>query len=170
MQALWLENQTLSFREDIPIPIPRDGEALVRVGLAGVCSTDVEMALGYYPFTGVPGHEFVGEVVEAPDAPVWVKRRVVGEINIFCGMCETCRAGRPTHCEQRTVLGIRDRHGVFAEFLTLPLANLHEVPDSVADEAAVFTEPLAAALETRSRCASGLPTVSSCLGREGWGN
>jgi 2-desacetyl-2-hydroxyethyl bacteriochlorophyllide A dehydrogenase len=151
MQALWLEGQTLSFRGDIPIPTPGDGEALVRVCLAGICSTDLEMVRGYYPFTGVPGHEFVGEVVEAPDAPAWVNRRVVGEINFACGLCETCRSGRPTHCAQRAVLGIRDRHGVFAEFLTLPLANLHEVPDDVPDEVAVFAEPLAAALEIQQQ-------------------
>ncbi|HEY5506378.1 MAG TPA: alcohol dehydrogenase catalytic domain-containing protein, partial [Coriobacteriia bacterium] len=92
------------------------------------------------------GHEFVGDVVESPD-PAWTGARVVGEINASCGSCESCRAGRPTHCEDRTVLGIVDRDGAHAEYLRLPLANLHRVPDSVSDEAAVFTEPLAAAVE-----------------------
>ncbi len=122
------------------------GEALVRVNLSGICGTDLELQRGYYPYTGILGHEFVGEVVEAPDAE-WLGARVVGEINDACGVCPTCRAGRPTHCESRTVLGIVNRDGAHAEFLRLPLANLHRVPDSVSDDAAVFTEPLAAAVE-----------------------
>lgn len=144
MQALWLEDRELSMRE-IEIPSAA-GEALVRVRLSGVCGTDIELARGYYPFTGVIGHEFVGEVVESPD-PAWTGRRVVGEINAACDTCEACRNGRPSHCESRTVLGIVNRNGGHAEYLTLPVANLHAVPDSVSDEAAVFTEPLAAALE-----------------------
>jgi 2-desacetyl-2-hydroxyethyl bacteriochlorophyllide A dehydrogenase len=144
MKALWLEDRMLSLRD---VPVPReDGEALVRVRLSGICGTDLELARGYYPFTGVIGHEFVGEVEEAPD-PAWVGERVVGDINASCGVCEACEAGRPTHCERRTVLGIVERGGAHAEYLTLPVANLHRVPDSVSDEAAVFTEPLAAAVE-----------------------
>jgi threonine dehydrogenase-like Zn-dependent dehydrogenase len=144
MKALWLEDQRLSVRE---VPRPERGdEALVRVRLSGVCGTDLELARGYYPFTGVIGHEFVGDVIESPDRS-WVGARVVGEINASCGVCEACRAGRPTHCEGRTVLGITDRDGAHAEYTTLPLANLHRVPDSVTDDAAVFTEPLAAAVE-----------------------
>ena len=144
MQALWLEDRRLSVRD---VEVPRqDGEALIRVRLSGICGTDLELARGYYPFTGVIGHEFVGEVVESPD-PEWIGRRVVGEINAVCGECEACRNGRSTHCESRTVLGIAARNGVHAEYVALPVANLHEVPDSVADEAAVFTEPLAAAIE-----------------------
>lgn len=146
MRALWLENQSLTYREDLPQPIPPAGEALVRVRLAGVCATDLELVRGYYPYRGVPGHEFVGEVVSAPEV-AWIGRRVVGEINAVCGECESCRNGRPTHCERRTVLGILNRNGAFAEYLTLPLANLHPVPENVPDDAAVFTEPLAAALE-----------------------
>jgi len=118
------------------------------VTMAGVCNTDLELVKGYYPFTGVPGHEFVGEVVSA-EAAAWVGRRVVGEINASCGACATCRAGRRTHCPARTVLGIKGRHGSMAEFLTLPIENLHAVPDAVADEVAVFTEPVAAALEVQ---------------------
>jgi threonine dehydrogenase-like Zn-dependent dehydrogenase len=151
MKAAWLERQELSFRENHPIPQLKNGEALIQVHLAGICATDLEMVRGYYPFTGIPGHEFVGEVVEAPDKPELVGKRVVGEINIVCGACEACRAGRPTHCERRTVLGILGRDGVFAEYLSLPLANLHIVPESVPDEAAVFTEPLAAALEIQQQ-------------------
>ena len=146
MRGLWLENERVRFREDVPDPQPPSGEALVRVRLAGVCNTDLEMVNGYYPFTGVPGHEFVGEVESAPEAPEWAGRRVVGEINAACGACAACAAGRRSHCERRTVLGLIGRNGTFAERLTLPLANLHAVPDGVPDEAAVFTEPLAAAL------------------------
>jgi len=144
MQALWLEDRKLAVR-DIETPAAAD-EALIRIRLSGVCGTDLELVRGYYPFTGVPGHEFAGEVVAAPD-PSWVGARVVGEINASCGGCEACLNGRPTHCERRTVLGIVDRHGVHAEYTALPVGNLHRVPDSVPDEAAVFTEPLAAALE-----------------------
>ena len=147
MRAIWLENQNPSYRSDISQPVPAPGQALVRVLLAGVCSTDLELLRGYYPFTGIPGHEFVGQVVAAPDAPAWVGQRVVGEINIACGGCAACLAGNPTHCARRKVLGIRDWHGAFAEYLVLPLINLHRIPDSVTDQAAVFTEPLAAALE-----------------------
>ena len=144
MQALYLDH-SLSLRE-MPRPTPLPGEALVRVTLAGICNTDVELAAGYMAFQGVPGHEFVGVVEAAPD-PAWLGARVVGEINANCGECETCRAGRPTHCPHRTTLGIAGRHGAFAEYLTLPLHLLHRVPDGVPDEKAVFTEPLAAALE-----------------------
>ncbi len=147
MHGLWLEDQRLTYREDVPPPTPGPDEALIRVRLAGICATDLEMVRGYYPFVGVPGHEFVGEVVAAPQAPQWVGQRVVGEINITCGTCRFCRSGMPTHCENRTVLGILGHHGVFAEYVTLPLANLHPVPAGVPDEMAVFTEPLAAALE-----------------------
>jgi threonine dehydrogenase-like Zn-dependent dehydrogenase len=148
MKALWLENNKISLR-DIPQP-EKPGEALIKIRRAGICSTDLELVKGYYPFTGVLGHEFVGEVVSAPDSE-WVGQRVVGEINVACGKCEACRSGRPTHCEVRTVLGITNHDGVFAEYANLPLENLHRVPDSVSDEAAVFTEPLAAALEIQQQ-------------------
>jgi threonine dehydrogenase-like Zn-dependent dehydrogenase len=144
VKALWLEDQALSVK-DVAVP-RRPGEALVRVRLSGVCGTDLELARGYYPFTGVIGHEFVGDVVESPD-PEWVGARVVGEINAACGECEACRAGRPTHCADRSVLGITARDGAHAEYTSLPLANLLRVPDSVPDDAAVFVEPLAAAVE-----------------------
>jgi threonine dehydrogenase-like Zn-dependent dehydrogenase len=148
MQSLWLENNQLSLRDE-PQPA-KPNEAVIRIRKAGICGTDLELVKGYYPFTGIPGHEFVGEVIESPD-PAWVGKRVVGEINLVCGSCEQCRSGRSTHCENRTVLGIVNRDGVFAEFTALPLENLHVVPDEVSDEAAVFTEPLAAALEIQQQ-------------------
>jgi len=146
VKALWLENKTLSFRSDLETPDISSDEALVRVRLAGICSTDLEMVRGYYPYTGIPGHEFVGEVVQS-SSDEWVGTRVVGEINASCGECNACRAGRPTHCEYRTVLGIVNHDGAFAEYLRLPLTNLHQVPDAVPDQQAVFIEPLAAACE-----------------------
>jgi len=146
MRALYLD-KTLAVRENYPIPTPPPGEALVRVRLAGVCNTDLELVRGYMSFCGVPGHEFVGVVERCESAPEWVGQRIVGEINAACGQCETCRAGRPTHCPHRTTLGIAGRDGAFADYLCLPVANLHLVPGSVPDEAAVFTEPLAAACE-----------------------
>ena len=152
MNALWLENHKLSFRKDVPVPVPQPGEALVRVRLAGICSTDLELVKGYLPFTGIPGHEFVGDVISAPEgAGDWSGRRVVGDINLTCGTCEQCLSGRSTHCRKRTVLGILNHDGAFTEFLSLPVINLHQVPDSVTDEAAVFTEPLAAALEIQQQ-------------------
>lgn len=145
MKALVLDG-SVQLRE-WPTGKPGVGEALVRVRMAGICATDLHLIRGYYPFHGVLGHEFVGEIVDAPDAPWRLGERVVGEINIPCGGCAQCRAGRPNHCEYRQVLGIKGRDGAFAESLLLPLTNLHKVPDGVSDQAAVFTEPLAAALE-----------------------
>ena len=147
MRCLWLEDRKLSVREDATVPTPGHGEALVRVRVAGVCATDLELEGGYLPFEGIPGHEFVGEVVSAPAAEDLVGRRVVGEINVPCGGCATCLAGRGGHCPDRTVLGIVGRDGAFAEHLVLPVGNLHVVPDAVPDDVAVFVEPLAAALE-----------------------
>ncbi len=149
MKALWLENRQLTLRENLPTPA-KTNEALVKIRLAGICGTDLEMVKGYYPFSGIPGHEFVGEVIANAPAE-WLGRRVVGEINAVCGQCEACQNGRRTHCENRSVLGILRRDGVFAEYVTLPLENLHLVPDSVSDEMAVFTEPLAAALEIQQQ-------------------
>ncbi|WP_353571190.1 alcohol dehydrogenase catalytic domain-containing protein [Candidatus Albibeggiatoa sp. nov. BB20] len=151
MQALWLENGELRYREDADLPIYQANEALVRVLLAGICATDLQLTQGYYPFTGILGHEFVGEIVQAPLKPEWIGRRVVGEINIACGHCAQCVALRSTHCENRHVLGIKQYHGAFAEFLNLPLDNLLCVPDNVSNEQAVFVEPLAAALEIQNQ-------------------
>jgi 2-desacetyl-2-hydroxyethyl bacteriochlorophyllide A dehydrogenase len=147
MLGLWLENQKLELRQSLVEPLPKTGEALIRVCLAGICSTDLELLKGYYPYSGIPGHEFVGEVVNAPSETGWQGKRVVGEINIACGQCEMCRGGLDRHCEHRRTLGIHDWNGAFASFLVLPLANLHEVPGGISDQAAVFTEPLAAACE-----------------------
>ncbi len=142
MRGLWLEERRLRLRDDLPMPVAARGEALVHVLLAGICSTDIELTRGYYPFAGIPGHEFVGE---------WEGRRVVGEINAVCEQCEACRNGRRSHCENRTVLGIKDRNGALAEHLTIPAVNLHPVPDEISTEEALFTEPLAAALEIQEQ-------------------
>jgi threonine dehydrogenase-like Zn-dependent dehydrogenase len=141
-----------------PLPKLRRGWALVRVRLVGICNTDVELLHGYYDFRGVPGHEFVGTVEEvrgvAPaEKKKWLRRRVCGEINISCRglgrypVCDFCWRGLRTHCARRAVLGIIGHPGAYAEYLTLPLENLHFVPDGVSDERAVFVEPLAAACE-----------------------
>ena len=143
MKALRFDEEGLRVA-DVPLPA-RAGEALVRVTLAGVCNTDLEIARGYAGFRGTLGHEFVGVVESAAGAPELVGRRVVGEINAGCGECALCLAGDPRHCPARTVLGIVGRDGAFAEFLQLPAANLLPVPEEVPDERAVFTEPLAAA-------------------------
>jgi threonine dehydrogenase-like Zn-dependent dehydrogenase len=154
MNALWLENNKISLR-DVPQP-RKQNEALVKIRKAGICNTDLELVKGYYPYTGILGHEFVGEVISSPlpegeGLGVRVGERVVGEINVVCNKCEQCLNGRPTHCEHRTVLGIINRDGTFAEFTSLPIANLHRVPVSVPDEMAVFAEPLAAALEIQQQ-------------------
>jgi threonine dehydrogenase-like Zn-dependent dehydrogenase len=130
---------------DVPRPASRD-EALIRVRLAGICNTDLEIMRGYKGFRGVLGHEFVGEVVESADSAL-IGKRVCGEINIGCGDCRRCQTGMPGHCSRRTVLGIIGRDGAFAEYLRLPERNLHLVPDFVSDETAVFVEPLAAAFQ-----------------------
>jgi threonine dehydrogenase-like Zn-dependent dehydrogenase len=141
-----------------PLPKLRPGWALVRVRLAGICNTDVEILRGYHHFRGTLGHEFVGEIAEvegvsAREKGKWIGQRVCGEINVSCSaygfkpVCEFCRRGLKTHCARRTVLGIVAHDGAFAEYLTLPLENLHFVPDTVNDEQAVFVEPLAAACE-----------------------
>jgi threonine dehydrogenase-like Zn-dependent dehydrogenase len=144
MKSLRYENGTLGVK-DVAVP-RREGEAVVRVRLAGVCNTDLEIVRGYAGFEGTLGHEFVGVVEDVPVSHAeLLGKRVVGEINAGCGHCTLCRAGDPRHCPQRTVLGIVGRDGAFAEYLSLPPANLLPVPDEVADERAVFTEPLAAA-------------------------
>src|SRR5690242_14413648 len=145
MLAVHLENGRVETRSIAP-PERRPGFALIRLLCAGICNTDLELQRGYYGFSGTPGHEFVGEVVEA-DRKELEGRRVVGEINLPCGDCAWCRRGLGRHCPQRTVLGIVRHPGAFREFLTLPEANLHVLPDSVPIARAVFTEPLAAACE-----------------------
>jgi threonine dehydrogenase-like Zn-dependent dehydrogenase len=178
MKAVVL-NPALRLVTDRMKPKPGPGEALVRVRLCGICNTDLELMKGYMGFRGVPGHEFVGEVIEinptektspfngkssqastgraghasaaqegeGNERSSLIGSRVVGEINAACGECVFCKEGVPTHCERRTVLGILGRDGCMAEYLTLPIENIHPVPDNVSDEAAVFVEPLAAAYE-----------------------
>ena len=155
MKALWLQNRKLTYRDDVPAPAPAEGDALVAVDLAGICGTDLELLAGYYSFEGIPGHEFVGRILEAPARPGWVGRRVVGEINVSCRECTHCLAGRPRHCSRRRVLGIKNHGGAFAEFLRLPIENLVPVPETVGDEAAVFVEPLGAALRIRDQVSIG---------------
>jgi threonine dehydrogenase-like Zn-dependent dehydrogenase len=150
MQALYYSANHLQYLSDHPDPSPAAAEALIRVSLAGICSTDLEITRGYADFTGILGHEFVG-VVEACAETSWLGRRVVGSINLGCHQCAVCQGEGPEHCSQRTVLGIIKKDGVFADFVTLPIANLLTVPDSVSDELAVFTEPLAAALRIREQ-------------------
>jgi len=140
-----LENGVITV-VDAPMPERPAGYALLRLIVAGICNTDLELQRGYYGFSGTPGHEFVAEVVETDDRAL-VGKRVVGEINLACGRCEWCRKGLGRHCPTRTVLGIVRHPGAFAEFFTLPEANLHIVPERVALDRAVFTEPLAAACE-----------------------
>ena len=145
MKALCIESPGLIRLRDISETPLLPGECRVAVTMVGICRTDLELAKGYMNFSGVPGHEFVGKVVEGPDR--LMGRRVVGEINAGCGACDECRNNGSRHCANRTVLGIFNRPGAFAESLTLPERNLLPVPDNVSDEEAVFTEPLAAALE-----------------------
>jgi len=145
MKAVILKNRRISV-EEVPLPSMEEGEALIKVTKAGICNTDVEMIKGYMDFEGILGHEFVGCVMEA-SIKDWIGKRVVGEINISCHKCEMCQAGYPKHCSSRLVLGIQGKDGVFAEFVTLPLSNLHCLPPEISDEEAVFVEPLAAALE-----------------------
>jgi threonine dehydrogenase-like Zn-dependent dehydrogenase len=148
MNAIVLTDKGPQLRTDYPMPSPGAGEALIRVRLAGICATDLQLLAGYKGgYRGVLGHEFVGDVVEAPSAPQWIGRRVVGEINIGCGQCDLCRRGLGKHCRARRTLGIIDHDGAFAEYITLPVANLHAAPATLSDEQAVFTEPVAAALE-----------------------
>jgi len=144
MKAL-LQKQGKISVQDVPEPQPLEGEALIKVRKAGICNTDLEIVKGYMDFEGILGHEFVGEVVEA--SRNWLRKRVVGEINLGCGRCEYCCQGLENHCPSRSVLGIHRKNGAFAEYLTLPLNNLHKVPETIDDQEAVFVEPLAAALE-----------------------
>jgi len=145
MLRVHLENGVVSVTE-APVPDRPAGYALLRLLVAGICNTDLELQRGYYGFSGTPGHEFVAEVVEADDRAL-VGKRVVGEINLACAHCEWCRKGLGRHCPNRTVLGIVRHPGAFEEFFTLPERNLHVLPEGIPLERAVFTEPLAAACE-----------------------
>jgi threonine dehydrogenase-like Zn-dependent dehydrogenase len=143
MRALYFDGEQARL-VDRPDPV-LEGGAIVRVALAGVCATDLEITRGYMDYRGVLGHEFVGVVEQGPRD--WLGARVVGEINIACGTCKSCQDGLGRHCPTRSVIGILGADGAFAERIAMPIENLHRVPDSISDEAAVFTEPLAAAFE-----------------------
>lgn len=147
MKAIVFDNE-LKFVEDYPVPKPEKDEALIKVHMAGICNTDIEITKGYMGFKGIIGHEFVG-VVEKIDSSKQglLGKKVVGEINCGCGVCKYCLKGLRNHCYKRKVLGILNKDGAFAEYITLPLENLHKVPENISDEEAVFTEPLAAAFE-----------------------
>ncbi len=145
MRALYFDG-TLTFNPNHPTPTRHHGESLIRVLKSGICLTDVHLMRGYMAFQGILGHEFVG-IVEVSDTESLIGKRVVGEINAACHRCETCRMGNPTHCPQRTTLGIDRRDGTHADYTVLPDVNLIPVPDTVSDDEAVFTEPLAAACE-----------------------
>jgi threonine dehydrogenase-like Zn-dependent dehydrogenase len=148
VKALRFDGKDLNYLEDYPKP--HSDEALVRVKLAGVCGTDLEILDGYMSYEGVLGHEFVGVVEESTNKEL-VGKRVVGEINVGCENCDSCKKGMQRHCPNRTVLGILKRDGAFAEYLSLPEKNLHVLPDTVTDEQAVFVEPLAAAFEIKEQ-------------------
>jgi len=143
MRGVWFEDGQVTLRDDLERPAPAADRCRVRVMKTGLCATDLALRAGYMGFRGVPGHEFVGVALEGP----LQGQRVVGEINLACGACMACEAGQERHCPERTVLGILGHGGALAEELSLPTRNLHRVPDGVSDEAATFTEPLAAAFE-----------------------
>ncbi|MBP2627140.1 MAG: Tdh2 [Firmicutes bacterium] len=150
MKCLYFDD-ALTFIEDYPQPRRGKGEALIKVHYGAICNTDKEIIKGYKGFQGILGHEFVG-IVEDAENSAYINKRVVGKINLGCGECERCSQGHSNHCENRRVLGITNKEGVFAQYITLPLANLHLVPDTVEDLEAVFAEPLAAALEITEQC------------------
>ncbi len=143
MKAILLNHEGLTYRPEYPEPVPQSGEVMVDVIEAGICETDLQLAEGYMGFSGIPGHEFVGVARAGKHAGC----RVVGEINCNCRRCSLCQSGLGNHCPRRTVIGI-DRHdGAFAERLAIPEHCLHRVPDSISNDQAVLTEPLAAALQ-----------------------
>lgn len=143
MQAVVLEERGVFYADDYPTPLPRPDEVAVRVLRAGVCETDLQLIRGYMGFRGVLGHEFVG----LAESGRYAGQRVAGEINCPCRRCDLCLRGLGNHCPQRTVVGILNHDGVFAEQVCLPEQNLHPIPPSVTDDEAVFVEPLAAAFQ-----------------------
>ena len=145
MRALHWDGRELTFNSAYRAPTAGSRSALIQVHLAGICSTDLQIFKGYMSFEGVPGHEFVGSVSDGPGE--LIGKRVAGEINFGCGQCDNCRQDLSRHCPNRSVMGIVNADGAFAEWVSVPLENLHVVPDNVSDEEAVFTEPLAAAFE-----------------------
>ncbi|MFW5957724.1 MAG: MDR/zinc-dependent alcohol dehydrogenase-like family protein [Desulfosalsimonas sp.] len=146
MKAVKFEDKSVLLTEN-PVPGIRKGEALIKISMAGICNTDFEIFNGYAGFSGIPGHEFAGTVEKAPDFPELEGKRITSDINCGCGKCGWCRSGDARHCPDRSVIGIRDRNGAFAEYLSVPVKNIHLIPESVENYRAVFAEPLAAALE-----------------------
>jgi threonine dehydrogenase-like Zn-dependent dehydrogenase len=165
MRALVFD-QTLDLRTGYPSPSPQDGEVLVRVQCAGICETDMQLMKGYMGFRGVLGHEFVG----VAETGAFSGQRVVGEINCACWNCDTCRRGDATHCPNRTVLGILNHDGAFADLIAVPERNLHAVPDSLPTDIAVFTEPVAAAFQIPAQLAIGTDDRIAVLGDGRLGN
>ncbi len=153
MQAIIFDGR-LRFVTNQPMPELKSGWALIRVLKSGICRTDLEITKGYMGFKGVLGHEFVG-IVEKCDDPKWIGKRVVGEINAACGSCDWCRQDLGRHCPNRTTLGIQTLDGCMADYCTLPVANLFEVPAALTDDAAVFVEPLSAACEILDQVSIG---------------
>jgi threonine dehydrogenase-like Zn-dependent dehydrogenase len=149
MRALTFDGFTIKYQRNHADPVPEAGEVLIKILAAGVCQTDLEIAKGYMKFTGILGHEFVGTVTSVARGtdPIWIGKRVCGEINCVCGKCEMCARGLSSHCFNRTVIGILGRDGAFADFIRIPARNLHAIPDHVTDEEAVFVEPIAAAFQ-----------------------
>jgi len=166
MRAIVLDKGRVTASSDYPEPEIRKGEVLVKVLSAGVCETDLQLVRGYMGFQGVLGHEFVGVAQTGPLAGL----RVVGEINCCCHECDTCRAGRPSHCPHRSVLGILNHDGAFADFIAVPQRNLHAVPDSLPTDVAVFTEPVAAAFQIPAQLAIGRQDRVVVLGDGRLGN
>jgi alcohol dehydrogenase len=163
MRAVVLDSGTLTLRER-PMPAAA-GECLIRVTAAGICGTDLELLRGYAGFSGVPGHEFAGVVLDAgPADRAWIGKRVAGEITVGCGRCDGCRRAGRGHCDVRTVLGIRGRDGAFAEYLALPATNLHLIPDALDDLTAVFVEPAAAACRVLEQVPIGRVTRAAVVG------
>ena len=160
MQALVLNNGNWSCTTAAEMPRPGPGESLVQGRYAGLCGTDLELSSGYYGFSGIPGHEFVGRVLEGPRQGM----RVVADINVGCGDCFRCTSGQHRHCQQRTVIGIKGRAGAFAQYLSVPDQNLLMVPDQLSDELAVYAEPVAAALEVIEQVAEARPTEVLVIG------
>lgn len=162
MRALFFQRR-LKYCRDYPTPKRTEGEALIRVLQAGICNTDIEIVKGYMPFQGVLGHEFVG-VVEGAEDKTWIGKRVVGEINCPCRQCEYCKQGLGNHCPNRKVLGILGKDGAFADYITLPMANLHELPASISNLQAVFVEPIAAAFRILEQVDTGPNDKVAVLG------
>jgi len=149
MRALFFDGKSVKYKSFHPDPLPGPDEALIEIKAAGVCQTDLEIAKGYMNFKGILGHEFVGVVrrVSGKAGHELHGKRVAGEINCVCRECDMCARGLSAHCRNRDVIGIQNRDGCFADLLTLPVHNLHAIPDNVSDEQAVFVEPLAAAIQ-----------------------